>query len=773
MIFPSRATASVVLSGILVGCLIGVFVASWVTSTWGIAVGWLVTALSTLFVMSRAPIDQRVLLVGLVTIGFGFGVWRLSVAGPSAESVAWLVGSERVVEGTVTSRDVGEMSQRLTLDRLVIDGKQVEDHILLTMPTYPRLMPGDRTSLVCELESPKAIEGFAYDRYLAARDIYAICRTYISPTVITSINLSLFDRLGRGREWMIDHIERTFGEPHAALLSGLLLGTSRFSDAWTDRFAITGTSHIVAASGYNVSIVAKLLMAGLIFVGLWRRQAFFMVLVGLVIYAILAGAEAPVIRAAIMGALVLLAEHLGRRTSLRNIFLLVIVGMLMFEPRLLRDDIGFQLSALSTLGLLLFTPLISRQLAFVPNTGGVREALSSTLAATLATLPLIIMSFGQLSLIAPLSNLLVLPFVPYIMAAGAVVLIVSLVSTSVAAIVGLPAWLGLTTVSSIILVLADLPLASLPFEGGRVWLVLAALVISVLSVTWLSRRPASTIESVMPAWATMSGAVVIILFLVIARQVNATSAKPVTVWVFDVGQGDAIYIDGPGRDILIDGGPSNVVIEKLTAVLPPWDRTLDAILLTHGDADHVTGLNDVVRRFDVSTVYTSGALHHGVQANEFLTSVDQTFVAQGGTIDLGHEVKLEVLWPDASVQGMAEKNANDQSVITLLKYGETSVLLTGDAPSSVEASIETSHVDVFKVGHHGSDTSTSQVFLDAVTPDIAVISVGADNDYGHPTPFVIDRLQRVGAEIFRTDQGGDVRIETDGGEPAVNYLQLW
>ncbi|MCR4312347.1 MAG: ComEC/Rec2 family competence protein, partial [Candidatus Uhrbacteria bacterium] len=428
---------------------------------------------------------------------------------------------------------------------------------------------------------------------------------------------------------------------------------------------------------------------------------------------------------------------------------------------------------LSTVGLISLTPLVTRRLRFVPETLGLREALASTFAATLATLPLLVIAFGQISFVAPLANLLVLPLVPFVMLSGALAGAVGTLLPAVGAVAALPAWLGLGAQLSMIEALASLPFALLTIQHGVWFVAFVLLVVVALLVRWLRRSPIASLESAMPAWATMSGAAVIVLALVIARQIHVSADASLTVWVFDVGQGDAIYIDGPERDILIDGGPSNVVLQKLTEVLAPWDRSLAAVLLTHGDADHVTGLNDVVRRYDVETVYTNGALHHGALANAFFDAVDQTYVATDDVIDLGGGVVLHVLWPDASTQGVASDDPNDQSVVTLLTYGDTTMLLTGDSSSLVESAIDVGHVDVLKVGHHGSETSTSQTLLENISPDVAIISVGADNDYGHPGPFMLDRLFRADITVYRTDRDGDVRVQSDGGEPTVEPVRLW
>lgn len=243
------------------------------------------------------------------------------------------------------------------------------------------------------------------------------------------------------------------------------------------------------------------------------------------------------------------------------------------------------------------------------------------------------------------------------------------------------------------------------------------------------------------------------------------------VWVFDVGQGQAIFIDAPKMQILIDGGPSDVVLEKLAGVLPPWDKSIDLMIATHPHADHVIGLSAVLERYEVGQVVDSGLNYPEAAAVGFEhLGGDMATPAESGLgWDLGNGARLEVVWPADSMAGKSVDNVHDGNVVTLLTYGDTTMLLTGDAENEHEEQFAPNlpHIDVLNVGHHGSDTSTSPMLVNLTTPSYAVISVGANNDYGHPSALVVDRLLQSGAQVFRTDIVGDVRILTDGGEPQI------
>lgn len=261
--------------------------------------------------------------------------------------------------------------------------------------------------------------------------------------------------------------------------------------------------------------------------------------------------------------------------------------------------------------------------------------------------------------------------------------------------------------------------------------------------------------------------------------------KELKVWIFDVGQADAIFIETPeGEQILVDAGADSSVLTKLGQVMLPWDRSIDAVIITHPHADHEGGLPEVLSRYNVGTIYETGVLGY----DDLQDSVRELTEGQGAVMDLvsegtppllakerGAGVRLEIIAPDTNLQNKKLDNLNEASVVLLLTYGETSILLTGDAPIDEEDEIFddlAEPVDVLKVAHHGSVTSTSGSFLEVAKPRYAIISVGTDNDYGHPHPATLERLQTRGIKIFRTDLDGDVLITSTGGEPIVESRPL-
>lgn len=254
------------------------------------------------------------------------------------------------------------------------------------------------------------------------------------------------------------------------------------------------------------------------------------------------------------------------------------------------------------------------------------------------------------------------------------------------------------------------------------------------------------------------------------------------IWFFDVGQGDAIFIEtAEGKQILVDMGTAdNTVLAKLGQVMLPWDRTIDAVVVTHPHTDHEGGLPEVLKRYDVGIIYETGVLGF-----DDLQDLVKTLAEERGTkivlvdeeeeVDKEEGASLRFLSPDTNLFNKKIDNLNNSSIVLLLTYGETSVLLTGDAAFDEESEILsdiTEPIDVLKVAHHGSVTSTSQKFLEATSPQYAIISVGADNDYGHPAAATLERLITRGIKIFRTDLDGDILLTSFGGKPVIESRPL-
>ncbi|OHA90882.1 MAG: hypothetical protein A2665_00095 [Candidatus Zambryskibacteria bacterium RIFCSPHIGHO2_01_FULL_46_30] len=243
-----------------------------------------------------------------------------------------------------------------------------------------------------------------------------------------------------------------------------------------------------------------------------------------------------------------------------------------------------------------------------------------------------------------------------------------------------------------------------------------------------------------------------------------------TVYFLDVGQGDAIFIDSPqhGR-VLVDGGANRKVLSELGNILPFADKRIDVVVETHPDKDHIGGLPEVISRYEVGMFLEPGVESENAIDDELKKRVRQkdipdVLARRGMVLNFGDGVKLIMLFP---TQDVTNWETNRASIVAKLVYGDKSFLLTGDSPIAIEnvlINLEPNFLDsdVLKAGHHGSRTSTSLTYAEAVSPEYAVISAGEDNSYGHPHKEVLDILEKVGAKIVSTIESGTIKFETNG-----------
>ena len=278
-----------------------------------------------------------------------------------------------------------------------------------------------------------------------------------------------------------------------------------------------------------------------------------------------------------------------------------------------------------------------------------------------------------------------------------------------------------------------------------------------------------------------------VIFLTIAVAASLTLAvflyfyqppQRLTVNFLDVGQGDGSFIQTPfGQNIIIDGGDGQKILPELGRVLPFYDRTIDLMILTHPHEDHIGGLVKILGRYRVQKILATGVVHNTPTYLAWLEAVKRkniplVIIDRRQEINLGPDLKMEILWPQASLLNQEIDNLNDSSIVLELIYQEQKFLFMGDAenvltPGLSQGERRLSEADVLKVAHHGSDDATSEEFLQIVKPKTAVISVGKDNAFGHPSLRAIKRLEKLGAKVYRTDNNGWVKIISDGANLSI------
>jgi len=237
---------------------------------------------------------------------------------------------------------------------------------------------------------------------------------------------------------------------------------------------------------------------------------------------------------------------------------------------------------------------------------------------------------------------------------------------------------------------------------------------------------------------------------------------------FNIGQGDSIFIETPsGKQVLIDGGPDKSILEKLGQEMSIYDRTIDLVILTHPDADHLTGLVEVLDYYKIDHILTSGLEKDTIIYKKWRDLIEEkqiplTLAQAGQDVILEEGIVFEILWPEQDSIDFYSEPTNNISVVGRLVYGETEIFLTGDIEKKVESILINQNIesDILKLAHHGSKTSTSDNFLEKVNPGSVVISVGENNRYKHPSPEVLEQIKDI--LTYRTDQNGDIKILTDG-----------
>ncbi len=708
------------------------------------------------------------------------------------------------IKGVVSQApDIRDKSAQLTLTaqeiKLENGWRDVGGKVLVTVPRYPEYKYGDLVSVTGELQTPPLLGDFDYKGYLAHQGIYT---TLYYPKMEVLEGGHGFPPLA----WIYDlrsnlaeKLAEVLPEPQASLAQGILLGLrGNIPDDLNENFTRSGTAHLLAISGQNIGIMAGILLA----IGLWlfgrRRYLYVWLALGVIwFYTIITGMNPPVVRGAIMASVFLFAEALGRQRSGMAALIFTAAVMVGISPYIL-GDASFQLSFLAMAGLILIYPVLKdfgrrvitarmgEEGFLVSTLNLIIDSLSATLASIIAVWPLIAYYFDIFSLAGPIATFLLTPILPVIIILGTLTMLLGLASVAVAQVFG---WLVWPFLSYMILVVSGLgspSISALKIESLSPVVIVVYYVVLILLI-WLHSRWQKLPSLIAGASGVMKAGVsfsvnklkwAIVPLLVIAILIAYTAATlpddKLRISFLDVGQGDAILIQKGSTQILIDGGPSpHILTLELSGRMPFWDRSIDLAVLTHPHQDHLAGLLEVLRRYDVEQVLYPSSEGESSLYDEWVRFIEgagtkATIARTGQRIDLGDGVSIEVLWPLASLVEGSDSDIDNNSVVLLLKAGDVSFLLTGDSMSEAEWELIRARADikgtVIKVAHHGSKTSTIEQFLAVVNPQMAVISVGANNTYNLPNNGVVERLNdKIGeSHIYRTDINGTIIFITDG-----------
>ncbi len=777
------------------GWLAGIWTAAQFSAPWW---AWLIlTALGGvgLLALRQRPALRWPLAV-LLCLGLGGLRYQLSRPAFDASFIAtYNDQGAATVEGVVADApDVRDtyVNLRVSTESLRQPGqtapRPVHGLVLVAAPRYSEtrrqatgaaeFQYGDRVSVSGQLIAPPEFESFSYKDYLARQDIYALMQgrgvTFIAARQGHPLLQALFDFKAHA----LAVLAQIFPEPHAALLSGILLGVdSNLPADIKDAFSATGTSHIIAISGFNIAIIAGIfaLLANRLF---GARYGALVAILGIALYTVLVGASASVVRAAIMGSLALVAQRLGRRVQGLNTLAVAVFAMTLLAPETLWD-VGFQLSVGATLGLVLYAePLEAgvKNLAarFIASERAERvaalagELILLTVAAQITTLPLMAYYFRSVSLISLIANLLILPPQPALMVLAGVALILGLITLPLGTLAAWLAWPFSAYTLALVQLLAKAPGATIYLGDVAPWLIVGYYLL-LLGLTWLSSRPAEQRpawwKTFAANWLPIGALSVLAISVVVAWSYYFSLPDGrLKVVALDVGQGDGILIQTPGgAHVLVDGGPSSVGLNRaLAGQLPLFTRQLDLLVVASPRDESVASLPEALRRYAVQRVVLTqandpeGAAYPTLRQLLASQNTPVTLAIDRPSFDLGGGITLRVL------------SDGDHGSVLRLEWKRFALLLPIGALRAEENTQLKDHAPLpataLLLADHGSERANGEEWLWAINPRVAIVSVGADNRLGVPAPKILDRL--AGRAILRTDQNGALTLFTDGE-------QLW
>ncbi len=652
-----------------------------------------------------------------------------------------------------------------------------------------QLRYGDEVSLLGKLSIPVGIRNpgdFDYREYLKLNNIYGAVHIFGYDNVTVRSH-------NRG-SWMHDNIilpvknysilvvDSLIGGDEGSFLKGLLVGDrSEISKEIKTSFINAGVIHVLAVSGLNVAFVIIIFFSLFSILPLSQNWKTLLTILALVAYMFITGATPSIVRATIMGIILLGGRMLERKSDIYNSIGVACIVILLVDARQL-FDVGFQLSFLAVISMVYFYPMLYRLFQLLPENLKKSTAVDYTaklffasLAAQLGTTPLTIVYFGRVSLIALLANVIVIPAINIALAIGFVVVLLSLISLWLASIYAAACQLLLHLTIRFVDIAANLPYAYVAIHQfallQSILFYAAVLMIFHLGNRGLKQK-------------------LVIVVLVVANLIlfgigfSETWGKDgrLTVAFLDVGQGDAALLKFPdGKTMLIDAGPKTRTYDAGERVILPFIkhsgvRKIDVALVTHPHDDHIGGLAYLIKNIQTGEVLESGQRY----SSDIKRECDSLIGAKGIAHRIAHAgeqinefdgARVYVLHPNSrfvSPKGESfDANPNDGSVVLKVVYGKCAVLFMGDVDQPAEWAITEIYgdflkSDILKVAHHGSITSSTPQFVLKSKPMYAVISVGKFNSFNHPSAEVLRRYKTFDAQIVRTDELGAVMFECDG-----------
>jgi competence protein ComEC len=742
----------------------------------GLAIVLLVLAalLLVLALLARAG-PWSALALGGAALALGAGaaaVEGLEYRGASL--TAWVAGHDADEPACLEGRLLRDPWVAGDRQVLVVEASRLEQHGALSLVTgrarvtvggataLSPLSAGDRVRVWTTLRPPRnfANPGSPDAMERARREgVHALgyCKSAMLAHRVAPGQGTMVAMASRFRAWSRARISAALPPgPEEALVRAMVLGDrSGLDPEIEESFRIAGTYHVLALSGAQVALVAGVLLFGL--GRLEAPPACSAVLVSAILgfYAVLVGGDVPILRAVVLAVALLAGRGLDLDADLPNLLGLSALVLLVDRPSCV-GDVSFQLSFGATLAILLFVPSLVRALPALPLRAEL--ALAGSIAAQVALAPLLAAHFHRIAPAALLLNLVAVPLSGAVLLSGALAVALSPISTLLACGAADAAWIFAHALLRSADVVRIAPWVDLRVPGPTL---LAATV-----------HGAGLLLATRPAWSRLGWCLVLagLALILFPRSPEADGRLHVTA--LDVGQGDALVIRTPAGHIwLVDaGGGGAGQLDLGEAVVAPYLWSLpttrvEGLVVTHAHPDHVGGAEVLLRSFAVGAVLEGIAPSHDAVYSRLDHTLHETAshrlsVSRGFRAEWDG-VRVEVLAPQPPAR-TPWRVRNDDSVVLALRYGEVTILLTGDIEGASETGLPVTRADVLKVPHHGSRTSSGAPFLAATEPRVAIVSAGFRNRFGHPHAEVLERYRRLGCRVLRTDRDGAITVSTDG-----------
>ncbi|MFC2158901.1 DNA internalization-related competence protein ComEC/Rec2 [Acidobacteriota bacterium] len=646
-----------------------------------------------------------------------------------------------------------------------------------------RLLPGDRIRISAKLsDSPgfRNFDGSPSDRAREIQGIHANGYTK-SPLLVEKLAdgsaLSPLRWIGLLRRTLQDRIQKIYPgldrdsiSKHGSVVEALLLGArDRIPAPFLQKLQDSGLFHLFAISGAHIGILSFMLFWLLRLVQIPHRMSYTILLFFLIFYAFLVEGRPSVLRATTMACAYLLGKIFWKDTNLLNTLSISAFFLLLLNPMNL-FSLGFQLTFCATLSIILFYPRVMKYLPSIPLR--ISELLALSFTAQIGVMPLVAQAFNRVTFSSILLNIAAIPLVGVIMGGGYLLLVMGFLSMEIAKIAGSGLGLLIDLMEHISSIPEHISFLSIRVPTPSTWILLGFYV-SVLLFLLPRKFKFQRICSIL---------CFTVFFLILILHPFRDKPEHLRMTLLDVGQGESILVEFPNRSgttMLIDGGGfprGDYDVGERVVSRFLWNKGIkhiDYLVLTHAHPDHLLGLISVARNFSIGEFWEARQPRNLEAYSNLVSTLSPTTLKKlvlSGLNENISGVRLQVHHPSFS-SFEDDKVLNDHSIVLDIQYGQTSFLLTGDIGKEIEERLTQSNGEmksqVLKSPHHGSRTSSTEGFLEAVSPEIIIISVGYNNLYGHPAPEILKRYEKRGASVYRTDRHGAIEISSDGNSLSI------